>query len=291
MAILLVCIPVSKHNKSLTLSLVIPVYNEEHHLRACLDAVAAQTEMPDEVLIIDNNSTDDTVEIAACYSFVRIIKEKKQGVVYARNTGFNAAKSTVIGRIDADTLLPPNWAAIVRGAFNNQITDAVTGPVYYYDMPLSSVNYRLDNLFRTIMKTKMDQFPFLYGSNMAIRRAAWQEVASKTCTAKSIHEDLDLAIHLQESGLGITYRPDLRCGVSARRYDDTLNDFSGYMKMYVDSYRMHDRQGLMPFVAVTAFTTGYIALQPLRRSYDPKTGKRSLKQLVKGHTPRKNPNK
>lgn len=280
---------VKKNN--LTLSLIIPAYNEERHLKACLDAIAAQTIMPDEVIVVDNNSSDKTVEIAKSYPLVHLISEKKQGVMFARDRGFDAARSDIIGRIDADTLLPEDWVRNAHRAFSNQLTDAITGPVYYYDMPLSSVNYRLDHFFRSIMNTRMDQFPFLYGSNMAIRRSAWQEVAAKTCTAKNIHEDLDLAIHLQEAGYGITYRPDLRCGVSARRYDDTLNDFSNYMKMYVDTYRLHDRPGLMPFVAVAAFTTGYIALQPLRRSYDPKTGRRSLKQLVKGHTPRKNPNK
>jgi glycosyltransferase involved in cell wall biosynthesis len=277
------------NTKPLTLSLVIPVYNEEHHLGACLDAIASQQHMPDEVLVVDNNSTDNTPEIAGSYSFVTVLNAKKQGVVHARNIGFNASKSAIIGRIDADTILPANWVSSVRKAFNNQQTDAITGPVYYYDMPLSSVNYRLDHFFRSIMNMRMEQFPFLYGSNMAIRASAWKEVASKTCIAKKVHEDLDLAIHLQEAGYGITYRPDLRCGVSSRRYDDTFNDFSKYMKMFVDTYREHDRQGLMPFVAMTAFTTGYIALQPLRRSYDTKTGKRSIKQLVKGHTPRKNP--
>ncbi|MBA3758843.1 glycosyltransferase family 2 protein [Candidatus Saccharibacteria bacterium] len=275
--------------KPLTLSLVIPVYNEEHHIGPCLDAIAAQTDKPDEVIVVDNNSSDKTLEIAKLYPFVSILTEKKQGVVHARNTGFNAARGDVIARIDADTLLPPNWTGSIRKAFNNQKTDAVTGPVYYYDMPFSSVNYRLDHFFRSIMNIRMEQFPFLYGSNMAIRRSAWKLVADKTCVAKKVHEDLDLAIHLQEAGYGITYRPDMRGGVSARRYDDTLNDFSLYMKMYVHTYKAHERQGLMPFVAMTAYTTGYIALQPLRRSYDPKTGKRSIKQLVRGHTPRKNP--
>lgn len=275
--------------KPLTLSLVIPVYNEEHHIVSCLDAIAAQEEMPDEVLVVDNNSTDSTLEIAKRYPFVTMLDEKKQGVVHARDTGFNAAKSDIIGRIDADTILPPEWSANVRRSFNNQLTAAVTGPVFYYDMPLTSVNYRLDHFFRSIMNTKMKEFPFLYGSNMAIRKEAWEQVAGQTCIDKKIHEDLDLAVHLQENGLHITYRPDVRSGVSARRYDDTLNDFSKYMKMYADTYRAHDRRGLMPFVAMTAFTTGYIALKPLRRSYDPKTGRRSIRQLVRGHKARKNP--
>lgn len=48
----------------LTLTLVIPVFNEEHQIKGCLDAVASQTVMPDEVIVVDNNCTDRTIEIA-----------------------------------------------------------------------------------------------------------------------------------------------------------------------------------------------------------------------------------
>lgn len=275
--------------KPLTLSIVIPVYNEQHHLKACLDAIKLQSDKPFEVLVVDNNSTDQTVDIARSYAFVKLLHAKKQGVVHARNTGFDTAKGEIIGRIDADTIVPTNWVATVTKAFSNQRIAALTGPVAYYDMPLPAVNRRIDHFFRSVMNTRMDEFPFLYGSNMAIRRDVWREVGMGTCKTKSIHEDLDLAVHVQEAGYGILYRPDMLATVSARRWDDTFANFSRYQKMYVATYRAHDRQGLMPYIAMTAFTTGYIALQPIRRSYDPATGRRSLKQLVRGHTPRKNP--
>src|SRR5687767_1835934 len=98
-------------NTRLRVSLVIPAYNEESHLRACLDAVAAQTVRPFEVIVVDNNSTDTTVAIARSYSFVAVMHESQQGIVYARNAGFNAARGDIIARIDADTHLSPNWIA------------------------------------------------------------------------------------------------------------------------------------------------------------------------------------
>ena len=50
--------------KALTLSIVIPVFNEERYIKACLDSIAAQTVKLDEVIVVDNNSTDKTVLIA-----------------------------------------------------------------------------------------------------------------------------------------------------------------------------------------------------------------------------------
>jgi glycosyltransferase involved in cell wall biosynthesis len=95
----------------LRVSLVIPVYNEESHLRGCLDAIAAQTVQPLEVIVVDNNSNDGTAAIAAAYPFVTLITIARQGVVYARDAGFDAAKGEIIGRIDADTHIAPDWLA------------------------------------------------------------------------------------------------------------------------------------------------------------------------------------
>ena len=60
-------------SKNFSLSIIIPVYNEESHLRQCLDAIAKQIEKPDEVIVVDNNSTDETVQIAKSFSFVKVL--------------------------------------------------------------------------------------------------------------------------------------------------------------------------------------------------------------------------
>src|ERR1035437_9021599 len=95
--------------KPLTLAIVIPVYNEEFYLKACLNSIAKQTVAPDEVIVVDNNSTDKSVQIAKSYKFVKLLHEKRQHQVFAQATGFNAIKSDIIGRIDADSILPPDW--------------------------------------------------------------------------------------------------------------------------------------------------------------------------------------
>ena len=95
-------------------SIVIPAYNEERYLPACLDAIAAQTIKPFEVIVVDNNSSDSTAKIAAQYPFVRVVNEPRRGIGFARNAGFNAAAGDIIGRIDADTHVPASWVAKVQ---------------------------------------------------------------------------------------------------------------------------------------------------------------------------------
>ena len=275
--------------KALTLSIVIPVYNEEHHLAACLDAIAAQSIMPDEVIVVDNNSTDKTVEVAKKYPFVRVIQEPNQGIVNARNAGFNAAKTDIIGRVDADNIVAKTWVQHVLELFKDDLVAAVTGPMYFYDMPLQEDNIFAEHMIKKSLYKLDKRFPFLAGNNMAIRSSAWHAVKENTCHARDIHEDIDLAIHLHEKKFKIVYDAGIKSGTSARRFDDPPAKFLKYIKMMTNTFKHHDLNPVGAHVAEMAYSLGYVSFWPLRRSYDPETGKRSIRQLFRGHKPRKNP--
>lgn len=277
------------NKQALTLSIIIPVYNEESHLKKCLDSIAAQSDKPDEVIVVDNNSTDNSVEIAKAYSFVTLISEKRQGVLYARNTGFDAASCDIIGRIDADTILEEHWCKNVRHIFGDKRIGAATGPVIYYDMPLKKVGYHLDNTIRQAIKKLSDNFPFLFGTNMAIRRSIWEAYRDDFCTDKDIHEDLDLAIHLSQANIPIAYRPLMVAGMSARRYDDKPKDFYRYVSFHKTSFEKHGIDSNTPKVAIASYIAGYFILKPFRWLYDPENETYSAKQLLKPKKPRKNP--
>src|SRR5438105_6566540 len=127
-------------NKALTLSIVIPAYNEQDYLKACLDSIAAQSELPDEVIVADNNSRDKTKEIALSYQFVTLLSEQKQHQAFAQIKGFDKAHSDIIARIDADTILCTDWVKEMKNYFNNHPQAiAITGPGDFYDVPLKAV--------------------------------------------------------------------------------------------------------------------------------------------------------
>lgn len=254
-------------DKKLTLSIVIPVYNEQRYLKACLDAIALQTEAPDEVIVVDNNSTDRTLAIAESYNFVTLLREKKQGVLAARTKGFNAAKSTIISRIDADTVLPPGWVKKVKDSMGEGKVIAVTGPVNYYDMPFHRHNYRFDHFMRSSIYNWSPKSPFLFGSNMAIRRSAWHAVRSQLCTDSYMHEDLDLAIHLDKIGQKILYKKELLAGASGRRYNDKFGRFYIYLSMYRQTYLRHNIHCLAIYSATGVYWLGYILVHPWRNAW------------------------
>lgn len=88
-----------------SLTVIIPVYNEEKYLRRCLDSIVRQTEQPDEVIIIDDGSTDGSLEIIKDYCATLGWKYKSKingGVSVARNVGLELSTSDYITFLDSD---------------------------------------------------------------------------------------------------------------------------------------------------------------------------------------------
>lgn len=183
-------------------SVVIPVYNEERYLRACLKSIFDQEESPDEVIVVDNNSTDRSVEIAKEFP-VKILHEKHQGISWTRNKGFNAAKYDIIARTDADTRVPKNWVKRIKKTFAKDKTlIGLSGPAHFYDASkaMEALNIPtfmfLDSLYRLFVK-----HAFLFGPNLSIRKSAWEKVKKEVCMNDSqVHEDMDLSMHLAKYG-------------------------------------------------------------------------------------------
>ncbi len=270
--------------KSLTLTIVIPAYNEESHIKDCLDSIANQEEMPEEVIVVDNNSTDRTSEIAASYPFVRVITEQSQGVLSARNAGFNAANSDIIGRIDAETHLPADWAGKVKELFSDEALSAVSGPVGYHDVPFREIGLFFDkNIRKAVWNIGIkDDAVFLFGGNMALRRSAWLDVKEHVCSRDDIHEDLDLAIHLDQLGRHIRYEKTLTAYTSSRRMKDPTKAFYKYVSANKRTYAVHDIQTPADDLTLFIVLWAKFGVNMIQRAYDPETKQLSLKRFVSG---------
>ncbi len=90
------------------ISAIVPVYNGERHLAETLDSVFAQTHPADEVIAVDDGSTDGSGEILRRYGArITVVRQANQGVAGARNAGLAHARGDVIAFIDQDDLWPP----------------------------------------------------------------------------------------------------------------------------------------------------------------------------------------
>ncbi|MDL2362804.1 MAG: glycosyltransferase family 2 protein [Patescibacteria group bacterium] len=266
---------------SLSVSIVIPVYNEAQELAACLDAVARQSVAPYEVVVVDNNSTDDSTAIARSYDFVKLVREPKQGVVYARSTGFNAATGEIIARIDADTTVPTDWVSTVQSLFEDVTLDAVSGSAEYTNVACSTFFNGVDLFFRRRLERQLKNRVYLWGSNMAMRRSAWQQVEPVLCNRAGIHEDFDIAIHLQELGGRVAFAQELQAQVSSRRIDVDFVSFIKYALVSPNTYAQHRiKQRIYMYEVVAVCILGYVPARLLHRGYDPVRQQFSVTQLL-----------
>ncbi len=97
-----------------TIGVVVPTYNRASFLPETLDAILGQTRPPDEIIVVDDGSTDATPEVLARYApGVRTIRITNSGDLVARNTGVRAAASDLIAFCDSDDLWRPGYLAAV----------------------------------------------------------------------------------------------------------------------------------------------------------------------------------
>jgi glycosyltransferase involved in cell wall biosynthesis len=89
--------------QSCSVSVVIPAYNAEKYIGRAIDSVLAQTRQADEIIVVDDGSTDSTADVVQAYGDkVHFIRQKNGGASVARNTGIEAANSEWIAFLDAD---------------------------------------------------------------------------------------------------------------------------------------------------------------------------------------------
>ncbi|MBM2622440.1 glycosyltransferase family 2 protein [Actinoplanes sp. LDG1-06] len=107
---------------STPLWVIVPAWNEGARIGATLDALAAQTDTDFTLLVVDNNSTDDTREVVGRFRApfpIHLLVEPEKGVGCAVDTGFRhaiAAGAVLLARTDADCLPEPGWVAAARSA-------------------------------------------------------------------------------------------------------------------------------------------------------------------------------
>lgn len=103
---------------SVLLSIIVPVYNAEQYIDACINSVIAQNSKELELLLIDDGSNDNSAEIclkyAREYSYIKYFKQKNSGPSIARNLGIMKASGKYVSFLDADDLLSDDYFDVVK---------------------------------------------------------------------------------------------------------------------------------------------------------------------------------
>ena len=206
------------------LSVVICTHNGEARIGQVLDRVRSQVQTEAiswEVLVIDNNSRDNTKQIVSNYPTVRYLFEAEQGLAFARSTAVQAAAGQWIAFLDDDTLPDQNWVNQVHqfaqthpkiGAFGGQIH------AEYEVEPPAGIQKLAPYLAIVERGSKPHRYDRVLppGAGLVVQRQAWLnavpkklELVGRTTSAMLASEDIEAILHIQNSGREIWYNPEM----------------------------------------------------------------------------------
>ena len=202
--------------KSPKISVVVPAYNEEDFLENTLKSLLNQTYKDFEMIVVDNNSTDKTVEVARKFG-AKVIHEKRKGVAWARQSGFKQAKGEIIATTDADTVVPENWVETMLAGYENKNTVAFGGLNRLYSGPVTarSASRYLSTSFWVIDKILSSGWNLL-GSNMSVKKDAFEAIGGFRTDLK-LGEDVDLSQRIKAQGK-VTLNTNFLVYSSGRRF-------------------------------------------------------------------------
>lgn len=206
-------------------SVVIPAFNEEKYIKSCLESVFSQTVLPDEVIVVNNNSKDKTAEIVKKFD-VKLVNEDIQGMIPARNRGFDEAKYDIIARTDADVILSNDWIKIAKKNFEKGRIDGLSGPVSFYDLFKKPTSEFPSKIYLEALRAVSKGKRYLQGPNMILSKDIWLKTRNLiSLDDKKVHEDLDLSVSIHKVGGIISYDEELSVQISARRIKSRPESF------------------------------------------------------------------
>jgi glycosyltransferase involved in cell wall biosynthesis len=217
-------------------TVIVPAYNEEKLIRRCLESLIQQDARADEILVVDNVSTDRTVEIVKQVmaehpeANIKLMHEAKKGCIPAREAGWRVASGKIIVHVDADETFPPGWMARVRATMivNPQLA-AVGGTVRFENAPpiILLIQFLYNRLYpRIVQWTK--GFPYLCGGMTIVRREVLEKMNGYADIPNDQLEDYYLSAQAHKLGFKIRYIPAIYAIHSLRRYES--GGLSGFLK-------------------------------------------------------------
>lgn len=200
------------------ISFIIPCYNEEQFIRDCVRSIKEDTHGMSniEIIVVDNNCTDATADIARDEGAI-VISEEQKGVVFARQRGYLESQYDLIANIDADSRIPLGWTKTALACMSDESVVAVTGPLIYDDESLK-LKFAVRLYYYIAYLSCRAIGVFLQGGNCMIRKSALDRLDGYDTSVVFYGEDTMTAKRLQRFGK-IKFTMKLNLFSSARRLE------------------------------------------------------------------------
>ncbi|WP_425090224.1 glycosyltransferase [Tropicimonas sp. S265A] len=193
-----------------SIDVIVPAFNAETYIKTCLKALGEAGFSQDEIIVVDDGSTDATIEIARTYGARVIETRTNAGAAAARNTGAAASTRDILFFVDADVMVHSDTKEVVSTFFNTHPSFAAVFGAYDEDPAAPEPVSRARNLLHRFvhLESAGEVVSFWTGCG-AVRRAAFEQVGGFDDTLDMM-EDIDLGLRLSKLGHRTMLLPDLQ---------------------------------------------------------------------------------
>lgn len=210
-------------------SLYIPCFNSANTISKCIESISKQTYKIDEIIVIDDGSTDNTCEIASRYN-VKIIQHKEhKGLAEARNTGISNSKNEYIASIDSDCVARKDWLETLIATIKNENIAGAGGYLIETNSNSIADKWRMIHLTQNWGNKKITNPRQLFGNNILFRKSALFDVGLYNPIYKTNSEDYDISQRLMKKGYTLVYTPKAKVGhIRKDTIHSAMNLYSEY---------------------------------------------------------------
>lgn len=195
------------------ISILIPCYNEEKTIRACIESCLNQTRRADEIIVVDDCSTDTTPPILWEFgNQIRVVRTSanRGKKSYAQEFGMAHVTGDVFITTDADTLLDSRFVEVMEERFKNAHTAAVAGYVkslrHNWLTACREIDYLVAQKLHKKAASSLGAFFVIPGCAGAFRTALFKRIIA--FEHDTMTEDLDFTYKFYEQGLAVEFAPD-----------------------------------------------------------------------------------
>lgn len=239
-------------NNNPLISVIIPVYNTEKYLEACLNSIVNQTYRNLEIILIDDGSTDNSPNICDKYaemdSRIKVIHKKNEGVSKARNTGLLYATGDYFHFPDSDDYLEIDAYEYLLQLLNEKNCDAVAFE-HYITYSDREIIHKLDESFYGLFDNEKTQIKLFKGSQFCCNKLYKKELVNDIKFREDIFRGEDTlfsaSVLLNAKKVWFDSRPlyhyvqseESACRGEFRRSQFTvLMLYDAYRKIYTEQY-------------------------------------------------------
>ena len=204
------------------ISLYIPAYNAEKTIEFSINSILEQTVKIDEIIVVNDSSIDDTVQIVKKYSEIKIINnEKNFGLGFNRNKAILDSKNEIIANIDSDVVLEKNWAEILLDKLGQNKIGMCGGNMKEKLINNSFNMWRAKYYSQNWGNKDILNPPFLFGCNSMQYKSIWKEIGGYDEELFTNGEDINYSKKINAStNFNLFYSSDAMC---YHLQDDNLN--------------------------------------------------------------------